>query len=355
MQFLMRFLLLAALIVSARAADGPSPQAAAYLDAALKIMQENFVYRDKIDWAQLRRDAMQQAANAQTAIDTYPAIRFALGKLGDHHSYLQLTPDLMRQATARGIAAATNPPAPPRDPAKPISPFPSPFRTRRVPEAAIVATAPRAIAQLIIPLFSGPDPDAFATKIQNEIAALIPRNPCAWIIDLRGNGGGNIWPMMAGVGPILGEGEPGGVLHSGGVKDRWFYENGKSGERDEPKDPYYSKTTAAPVKLSSAPPVAVLIDRETGSSGEGIAVAFRTRPTTRFFGEATYGAATSTFPYTLSDDAQIYLVTGVMIDRKGNEYPFGIEPDEEILSNLSITTNDPVIKSATTWLTAQCH
>ena len=39
------------------------------------------------------------------------------------------------------------------------------------------------------------------------------------------------------------------------------------------------------------PPVAVLIDRDTGSSGEGIAIAFQGRPDTRFCGELTYGAA----------------------------------------------------------------
>jgi carboxyl-terminal processing protease len=351
----MRFLILWALLFPAapvHAADGPSPQATAYLDAALKIMQEHFVYRDKIDWEQLRRDTFSQAANAQTSVETYPAIRFALERLGDHHSYLQLTPDLMRQAASRGIAAAINTAAPPRN-AKAVNPFPSPFRTRRVPEGAMVALAVRPIAQLVIPLFSGPDPDAFATRIQSVVADLASRNPCAWIVDLRGNGGGNIWPMMAGVGPILGEGEPGGVLHSGGVRDKWFYENGKAGERDDPKDPYYAKTNGAPVKLNGTPPVAVLIDRDTGSSGEGIAVAFRGRPETRFFGETTYGAATSTFPYTLSDGAQIYLVTGVMIDRKGSEYPFGVTPDQEILSDFSISTNDPVIRTASEWLSDQ--
>jgi len=352
----MRFLLLSSLLFSApsiQAADGPTPQAAAYIDAALKIMQEHFVYRDKIDWQQLKRDSVSQAATAQTSVDTYPAIRFALSKLGDHHSYLQLTPELMRQATARGIAAATNTAAPLRDPAKPVNPFPSPFRTRRVPEGAMVALAARPIAQLVIPLFSGPDPNAFATRIQNVVAELASMNPCGWIVDLRGNGGGNIWPMLAGVGPILGEGEPGGVLHSGGVKDKWFYENGRAGERDDPKDPYYAKTNGAPVKLNGTPPVAVLIDRDTGSSGEGIAVAFRGRPGTRFFGESTYGAATSTFPYTLSDGAQMYLVTGVMVDRKGDQYPLGVTPDREILSDYSISTHDPVIRAASDWLLEQ--
>ncbi len=203
----------------------------------------------------------------------------------------------------------------------------------------------------MIPLFSGPDLDGFATKIQTVVAGLASKQPCGWIVDLRGNGGGNMWPMLAGVGPILGEGEPGGFLH-GGIKDKWFYENGMAGERNSER-PYYAKTTGATVRLSNLPPVAVLIDRDTGSSGEGIAVAFRGRPDSRFFGETTYGVATSTFPFKLNDGAQVYLVTAVMVDRKGNEYPFGIPPDQEILSDVSISTTDPVIRAASDWLSAQ--
>jgi C-terminal processing protease CtpA/Prc len=225
-----------------------------------------------------------------------------------------------------------------------------------VPEGGMVTGAARPLADVVIPLFSSPnrkDLDDFATTIQNVIAQLAVQHPCGWIVDLRGNGGGNIWAMMAGVGPILGEGEPGAVLHGDGSKETWFYDKGRAGLRNDPQDPDYARTAGTPVILSGTPPVAVLVDRETGSSGEGIAIAFRHRPDTRFFGESTFGAATSTFPYTLSDGAQIYLVTGVMLDRNGNEYPDGVTPDQEILSEATISTSDPVIHAASDWLLSQ--
>ena len=150
--------------------------------------------------------------------------------------------------------------------------------------------------------------------------------------------------------PILGEGEPGASLQEDGTKGQWYYQGGKAGWRNDEKDPYYARTNRAAVRLAGAPPVAVLIDRETGSSGEGVAIAFRERVDTRFFGEPTFGAATSTFPYKLSDGAEIYLVTGVMVDRKGNEYMDGIAPDEEVLSEATITTADPVVRAASDWL-----
>jgi hypothetical protein len=75
--------------------EAASPSATKYLDAALKVMQEHFLHTSlhtsKIDWPRLRQEAFVQAGAAQTAVDTYPAIRFALARLGDHHSYLQLT------------------------------------------------------------------------------------------------------------------------------------------------------------------------------------------------------------------------------------------------------------------------
>ena len=39
-----------------------------------------------------------------------------------------------------------------------------------------------------------------------------------------------------------------------------------------------------------------------------------------------------------------------MVDRNGKEYPDGVVPDEEILSDTSITTTDPVIRRAVEWL-----
>lgn len=329
----------------AHANDEISTEATAYIDAALKVMQEHFLHKDQIDWPQLRRETLGQAAGAQNSVDTYPAIRFALAKLGDHHSYLQLTPALTREEAARQPHLA-NPAAMPKLPARTQTfPFPSPFRTRRVPEGAMVAGAASLIAQVVIPQFASPDKkevDDYATKVQSVIADLLSKKPCGWIVDLRGNGGGNVWAMLAGVGPILGEGDVG--------KTETYYENGRAGSRDDSDEPYYAKTTGIPVHLAAAPPVAVLMDRDTGSSGEGVAIDFRGRADTRFFGELTYGAATATFPYPLSDGAQIYLVIGVMKDRNGNEYPDGVSPDEEILSEATISTNDPVIRAASEWL-----
>src|SRR5262245_1284578 len=71
-----------------------SPQARAYLQVALDLMQKNALRKKQVDWNSLRRETFKRAAGAEQPIDTYEAIRFALASLGDHHSHLSLTPEL---------------------------------------------------------------------------------------------------------------------------------------------------------------------------------------------------------------------------------------------------------------------
>jgi hypothetical protein len=106
-------------------ADDASPTAIAYVDAALNVMQEHFLGKDKIDWPQLRRETLFPAGGAQQPVETYPAIRFALAKLGDCHSYLQLTPELTHEEKSRQ-PKLMNPSAMPGPVRRPA--FPSTFR-----------------------------------------------------------------------------------------------------------------------------------------------------------------------------------------------------------------------------------
>lgn len=210
-----------------------------------------------------------------------------------------------------------------------------------------MAAVAKPLAHVVVPFLYSEDRaviDGYATKVQDVIGALAANKPCGWIVDLRGNGGGNMWAMLAGVGPIIGEGELGSTLDKDGMKRIWFYEKGRSGYRGDAKDPYYATTTRPPVVITQRQPVAILIDRDTGSSAEGLAIAFRGRAETRFF------AATSTFPFPLSDGAKLFVVTGAMLDQQGNQYPLGVVPDQVIISAVTISSNDPVIVGASKWL-----
>jgi hypothetical protein len=80
--------------------------------------------------------------------------------------------------------------------------YPSPFRTRRVPEGGMVPISSSSLALVVILSFASPnrnEVDDFATAIQTVISELATHKPCGWIADRRGNGGGNISAMMAGI------------------------------------------------------------------------------------------------------------------------------------------------------------
>jgi Peptidase family S41 len=52
----------------------------------------------------------------------------------------------------------------------------------------------------------------YAASAQHMIRELDELGIDGWIVDLRRNTGGNMWPMLAGAGPILGEGELGAFV-----------------------------------------------------------------------------------------------------------------------------------------------
>ncbi len=162
-----------------------SPAARAYLDAALDTLESAVIRRDTVSWRSVRDSAFTLAAGAQTTRDTYSAIAWALQR-GNKHGFLQ---------AARPGAVHT-----------------------------IVASN---IGYVHVPSWSGAGA-ALADSLQSAITAMAAANVCGWIVDVRGNGGGSMWPMLAGIGPLLGDTIV-GAFGSGEDADRWFYKDGLSG------------------------------------------------------------------------------------------------------------------------------
>ncbi|WP_323137732.1 S41 family peptidase [Streptomyces sp. NEAU-H22] len=174
-------------------------------------------------------------------------------------------------------------------------------------------------------------------------------NACGWVIDLRRNRGGNMWPMLAVVGPILGDGDVGSFIDADGKKTVWSIEKG-SPRLDGDSTGW---VTSPPVGGGSAP-VAVLTSRSTASSGEAVTVAFRGRPDTRSFGEDTTGVPTSNARHRLSDGAILNLTEGMDADRTGRAYDSPIPPDQPVVDDLGRGgSKDPVLDAATEWLSEQ--
>jgi len=301
----------------------PSPAALAYLDSALAIMERHSINRGRIDWPALRSRAQGRIRGAERPAQTYGAIRQALSELGDHHSFF-MGPQISSAFTSGGAD------------------YPD----------SLARLVDERFGYLRIPGYSGGEAEAmrrFARQMQDAIHRLDGPRTCGWIVDLRGNTGGNMWPMLAGIGPVLGDGVAGSFVAPGETPVRWAYRRGAMMLGDSvqvaaPEAPYRLRRTGSPV--------AVLYDSLTGSSGEAVAVSFRGLPNTRSFGSATYGLSSANENYTLPDSAMILLTVSLDADRTGTLYGDRILPDEPVTGEPG---RDAVLAAAVRWLNSRCR
>jgi hypothetical protein len=276
--------------------------AQAYLDELIGKMQANSINRLKIDWKAFRTSVMEAAGHPQTVEGTGPGILKALELLGDNHSFY---------VPLRGQALG------------------APGRGCNAPSVGAPAL-PGTVAYVKVGGFTGTaaEATAFANGIQRAIADADRDGLDGWVVDLRGNGGGNMWPMVAGLGPILGEGVAGYFIDPLGTEIPWAYRDGASWEGAS-----QAQHVDAPYRLRrEAPRAAVLFDAGTASSGEAAVIAFLRRPDSRTFGtSATCGKSTANELYPMSDGASLFLTVAVMADRTKVPYGGPIGPDEWVM------------------------
>ena len=189
-------------------------------------------------------------------------------------------------------------------------------------------SVPETVGYVRVVSFSGTEEEArdFAQAIQDQIRFIDAPTIEGWIVDLRGNSGGNMWPMLAGIGPILGEGVVGHFIDPDDNQYAWEYQNGTSISNG-------FRVTQAPNPyqlINAEPRVAVLLDNGVASSGEAVAIAFVGRENTRSFGSPTCGLSTANVSYTLSNDAQLVLTVSYMADRNKKLFGTPVPPDEAV-------------------------
>lgn len=325
------------------------PPPARYLGDAIEVIRSHALTRAVVDWERVGAEARRRAAAATSTPQLYPVLRWVLAELGDGHSFLQL--DDARRAAER----AANGTAPEHDaPAASGDQAPSPYGERMKPEAELLRQGEAAVGFVFMP--QGRHDAAFAAAFQGSVAGLAAQAPCGWIVDLRGNGGGDMWPMLAGLGPLVGEGACGAHVGADGDQASWEYRAGKAILRERGVERVLTEVEGAVTPaVDRAAPVAVLIDGGTASSGEAMAVCFRGRPESRSFGERSYGASTATQGFRLPDGANLVLAVATFADRTGATYPRGVPADEGVaIGDRALPRGeDPVVAAALRWLAAR--
>jgi carboxyl-terminal processing protease len=291
-----------------------SPEAAAVLDTAIKEVKDNALKAPSVDWATVEPAVRAFAAGASKTSETYPAIRYLLSSLGDRHSFL-MPP---AQTTEFATGATQNPP----------------------PD---VKALPDRVGYISVPGYGGAElrsMQVYTRRAHELLVATASSIVCGWVVDLRQNTGGNMWPMLAGLKPFLGDKGLGTFEGRSGKSTAWIAGQGVG--------------IAPPATLNALESswVAVLTGPRTASSGENVTISFRGRPHTRSFGQKTAGLSTANSTVRLSDGSMMLLTTAIDLDRNSNRYGDAVTPDEVIPPAPVGAPEDPVLKAATAWLRA---
>lgn len=287
----------------------------AYVKEYLTIIRKNSLNKESIDMKKLQMVVESLTATAKQPSDCHATFLYALKLLNDRHSHF-FTPGAVAE-----------------------------WQGGDEPEEIEYASGKMIdnVGYIKVPAFiSGNDGDQvrFADSLQTLLRGMDKQQPLGWIIDLRDNFGGNCWPMLAGLGPLI-ENEDCAYFSSKGILSKPIrYTNGASRVGDEAE-----VTVTKPYSMSNRNlKTAVLVAKRTASSGELVAVCFSQRPNTVLMGITTGGLSTNNRMFKMSDGAMLNLTTSVYADRMKKEFPAGIVPD------VLVEANEDAIVKALAWL-----
>lgn len=207
------------------------------------------------------------------------------------------------------------------------------------------------IGYIRIPLVSTYDPSELqriGNQLRDSICEIKHEVKSGWIIDLRTNTGGNMYPMFAGIGALFPTLDLGGDTQDGVTYNtRWSLRNG---------DFYLGnnlileldKSCLSEVNANEELPVVVLISRFTSSSGEAVASGLKGHKNISLVGEVTSGYSSATGWVPITDDIILMPVVSYFRSINGENHFEGIHPDFEIVEKLELdllTVGDMINKA----------
>lgn len=265
-----------------------------YIKKAVRIMDRNGIYAQGPEWEKAKAEALEAKPSS---LEEAQEIVIQAGKVaGGKHTFLMTADEVMENDTTAW-------------------------------EMPTVELLGDGIVVIKLPQFMGNSEDGI--KYANMVLNAIPNTLQGVIIDLRGNRGGNMYPMIAAVHRFL----PDDII----LQLRTRHNNMKINVA------YVMKVAGVGQQTPIDCPVALLTDEWTGSSGEAVLLCFRGLTNARTFGAPTAGYASCNQPFNLPGGSKLVLTTGEDVARTGEVFcDDPIEPD--------MLTETP-IEAALEWLT----
>jgi len=301
------------------------------LDEALNCMKKHYYRKDWIQWEELTQAARSRLRASGKCDDASETISWCFDQLKENHSFL-----MAPAKAARYNYTTTDLSGPP--PA--LSDLVGEIRGEWLEDS---------IAYLTIPWVSTTDSlicGRIADSLQSLIARLDSRGISRWIIDLRKNSGGNCWPMLAGIGPLLGEGVC-GYFVADDQRIPIAYRNGVAFQGRHVGCRVSREGYRTQVARKT---IVVLTGRKTVSAGEIVAMAFKGKDQAFLFGEPTAGLTTANATYSLSDHSMLVLSVCREADHTGRIWEGSIVPDKLVTAGSDDLAGDQVKTAAILWL-----
>jgi hypothetical protein len=310
-----------------------------FIDSALNIMQNRSLFAKNLDWKKIRDTVRFMTKEATTYEEAAPAIKFAFNLLNDKHGWLVLNDESY------------------------INPFLARDNSRINEATKSVITKPavkcavlqKQYAYLSIPFFGGQSSKAmndFAQRIQDSLCKVVSPATKGIIIDLRLNGGGNMYPMVIGISNLLPDGKLTESVNSNGDIDGAFILKNRSVTLLDTITVRLKRTCGDLQKI----PLAVLIGPATGSSGEQLAIVLSTRKNTMLIGENTAGYVTANNGFLLpGNNNGIVIGESYTKDKTGKVYLDDVVPGVRLIGGDDFTNllNDKKIAAASNWISGK--
>lgn len=293
---ILNYILLFLLFISCQKQNSTPKEVSDFLTETINLLKEKSIHKNEIDWNKFEKDLFIKAQHAKKLEDVYPTISYAVKKLNDNHSYFKAISETEQESKDESLPTFSD------------------------------EITPNDIGYIRIPFCIGSENDNknYITSIRTKIQHQSQKKLKGWIVDLRSNFGGNMWPMLLALEPLIGNGTFGYFIDANGNSEAWKIIKGKA---------YIDNQLIMETNINFSNQlqenqfIAILTDSETASSGEAVTVAFKGQENSKSFGQPTFGVSTGCVSHLLSDGSSINLAESIFSDRNKTKYGNKIVPD----------------------------
>lgn len=287
----------------------------AHVDSVYTFMKYNSIHTNYANWTVVDSVFKTKISAAKNLDDTMNCFVYVLENLNDVHSYLILnnkswgyykaSEDENFSRKVRDLYALA-------------------IKTLNTVKIQLL---PDHIGYIRVPGFSiyGVDNvNYYSQALRDSVNRLIEQKATKFILDLRLNSGGNLYPMIAGLSTFLGNKPVGYSIDSNdSIVSTWEVKNGNFYMRD------YQLTSIADNKYKMEKcPLVILTSPLTASSGAMNAIVFKGRGNVKFIGEPTAsGYTTSNGYFQFAPNFTVNFATNFVADRNKNIYKDNVVPD----------------------------